>query len=226
MRIELILFTFVLAAANYFGQLWDVQDKRVLTQLRSMAAGLSTAYVFVILLPELLVDSETAVEVLLLPVLVGFTFFHVVLKYVTVISKKKSRLWNERVHLLILVTANFGTAYVAVKLLQENLKEGVILIVILAIHTLLTDIVGSKMAEETKFERKVWRFLDILSPILGGAVATLRTLPVFKEFLFAGTIGAIIYISLHEEIPHDRLGRPIFFALGVLIVVLLAFGIT
>lgn len=229
MQIELLIFPLILAAAHYFGQRWDVTDRTVLMALRSFSAGVATAYIFVILLPELLRNStpDNMLQLVFIPLLLGFTLFHFVLKQVSIsFNGRKASLISDRLHLGILLIANFGTAFVAMEILQEDLLIGIVLVVAWVIHYLLTDIVAKDLKQESKFEQGIWNIAYLLAPIVAG-IASVAGILIFslREVIFAFTVGALIYISLNEEIPRDNKSRPVFFVLGVFVILLLIFAV-
>lgn len=227
MNAEIFFIAILLVAANLLGQVWELRDKRFTSSLRSFSAGVATAYVFAILLPELLGFSNEPASRVFLPVLLGFTFFHVVRKYIALSTSKSKKLWNERIHILTGVLASFGTSYVALQVLSVDTKAGLIITAALITHTLLSDVVGVHMTQEARAERMVWLFLDASMPIIAAAIVLSGTaIPVFQEVVFGLTIGFIMYISLHEEIPQiNTKSRPIFFAVGVLVLLLLVSSI-
>ncbi|MCA9390368.1 hypothetical protein KC571_03085 [candidate division WWE3 bacterium] len=214
-RIVLALIPAALIFSHLLGFLANIKDKQDIEQLRSFAAGFSVGYVFLILIP----DVYSFPEIPLLPptalTLLGFIFFHLSHKFVFQIrdvEAHKIALLDE-IHLLTAGLYNFLISFTLVELMKIKPLEAFIVAVILTLHTILVDITHAETSRRIPNYLKV--AIIFMATLMGGAFAIFELLnSVTTTILFSLTAGAIIYISIREEIPNDTKGNPALFLLG------------
>lgn len=204
-----------LSLAHYAGFKIHPHSKKSVEILHSFAAGFSIAYVFLILLPEINRLSKDDEFFSMGLALVGFALFHAALKLAfrnTDVKRRQSMI--DGIHLATLAVYSFLISFFLVELTIERLKHGIFTLIIILIHTVLSDINQYTMHKSESNTLKIP--IVISATLLGGILPFMgfvnRTLEVA---LFALTAGAIIYISVREEIPTNSSGKPAFFLIGV-----------
>ena len=194
--------------------------------MRSFSAGFSVAYVFLLLLPELpeiekLTTVDTAVFALL-----GFTLFHEVHKYILrrQDERKRKHLLDE-MHLATAGLYGFLITFFLVELAKASFIQGMFVSVIIALHSVLSEISQTRIVgkDVREFSRVA---LLVVATLAGGFLSIFGVVnPLLTVILFSITIGALIYIVIREEIPRGEKGKPSFFVIGVLVLILLRQGL-
>lgn len=183
--------------------------------IRSFAAGFSIGYVFLFLIPELSSSRETDLIDSTSLALIGFTLFHASHKF---IFKSKTTLRDsflDDIHILTAGSYSFLITFSLVEIARQNYLRGLIISLIIALHTVLSDVTQTKTNKEHKNKLKLP--ILIFSTLLAGFLSVFTlTSPTFTSALFALTTGAIVYIAIREELPSGSSGRPEYFILGVL----------
>lgn len=212
----LLLIPFSLSLAHYIGLKFDMKSKRNIQTLRSFAAGFSIGYVFLFLLPEVFRVRETAQLEVLYVMLLGFVFFHITHKYVYRIRGTFERvLFQDEIHLFTAALYFFLISFLLVETTVIDTAKGVLLTILLIVHTMLVDLSHTALTATHKVKFKLPLIITAtvlggLLPIIGLSNSTITTI------LFALTAGAIMYISIREEIPDDKQNNLPLFILGAL----------
>ena len=216
-----LLVPFLIWASYYLGQVLDVRTRRYVEVIQSFAAGLSIGYIFLVLLPEVILFEQRVLADFPIPAiaitLVGFVFFHTILKMVFR-SKNRNRVHflTDEVHLFAIALYHFIVSFSLIELMKVSGNEAIVLLVLIAVHTTLSELSYHELHHEEKrlFKAPVLfiaSFLGAVFPVLG------LVNPIFRAVLFSFTAGAIIYISIREEIPEKNHGSPWFFILGAMV---------
>lgn len=215
----LLLIPFSLSLAHYIGPKYDIKSKQNIRFLRSFAAGFSIGYVFLFLLPEVFRVREAAQLEILYVMLLGFLFFHMTHKYVYRIRGTFERvLFQDEIHLLTSSLYFFLISFLLVETTIIDTTKGVLLTILLIAHTMLVDLSHTALSETHKIKFKlpliiVATIAGGILPIIGIAASSVTTI------LFALTVGAIMYISIREEIPDDRQSHLPLFILGAVMLI-------
>ncbi len=215
----------LLSLAHYLGMRWDLHSKTRIHLLRSLTAGFSVGYVFLILLPEVnLLGTQLAVDPMVL-VLAGFVFFHVAHKFIFLTRDKPHKvLLLDEIHIFTAGLYNFLITFSMVELITRNFFKGMIVFMLMLVHTVLVEISHAETSRQSEHAKMVSL---IIATFLGGMLAILGITNLsVTTFLFAVTVGAIIYIAIREEIPRDSATNPIYFILGSSIFILYYFAVT
>lgn len=211
-----------LTIAHLFGLQWNVKSKKDLDGLKSLTAGLSVAYVFLVLIPEIAaLKVTTSIEPLTLAFF-GFIIFHLTHSFVfqTRSHIKRITLLDE-VHVATAGLYNFLLAFLLVELLKINIFQGIIVSAIIITHTILSELTHADMQPNTKLSEQIKPTVIILGTLAGGLLATFGVVHyAIADILFGFTAGAIIYITIREEIPSDSKGKPKWFIIGAAILYL------
>jgi len=208
----------VLSVAHFVGFTGGARVKGHLSVIRSFAAGFSVSYVFLFLLPEIPRADEVAVVDTAIFALLGFTVFHEAHKFIfSQKSEGKAKL-NDEIHLITFSAYSFLITFFLVELSKVDTIEGIVVSLVIALHFFLTDITQARVSEPVKHNLKMP--LAIVATLTGGMLSVFSlTNQAATDVIFALTTGALVYISIREEIP-EKGGRPLVFLAGVLILTL------
>lgn len=213
-QLYLYIVPVVLFLSHYLGIKWDIKSKKNVEIVQSLAAGLSVGYVFLILLPEITrLGQETRIETMAVTLL-GFVFFHALLKFVfRARNLKKRHFLLDEIHLLAVGIYHFVLTFSLTELFKNSLIEGFVLLFLIAIHNALSEISHHELHhEENKSLKTPTIFLTTMAGALVPAFGFVS--PLMRVLMFSFTAGAIIYISIREELPEGKQGNPLFFMLG------------
>lgn len=209
----------VLIVSYLFGDHHQLKKKTSLKNLRSFAAGVAVSYVFLILIPEANEMGEQYHIRTMLLMLMGFVFFHSLIKYA---FKKKDHNVRihlvDEIHLVVVATYNFVITFSLIELSKNNIVEGMFLLLLIALHAILSEMTHRELHHE---ENQYFKQLTIYTAIAFGAIMPVFGLvtQVLRAVIFAFTAGAMIYITIREELPNGPTGRPRYFLIGVIVLV-------
>lgn len=190
--------------------------------LNSFSAGISIAYVFLVLIPEVVISFDVSLERSMLLIVLGFTFFHIILRYIKKEPDKEARSnFTELEHVFVTIIFNILLGYSIVEIFDTSFKDGLVLFIVLLLHTIFlhgNHIHKKKFSDLENYKTR----LIIAAPTVGGIAATLGILSdELRNNVLALAAGAIIYIAIREELPEDKKGRPLMFLAGVISVAFL-----
>lgn len=206
-----------LSVAHYFGLHTYKGIKAFKNELRSFASGFTIGYVFLFLLPEIpKMANEIGAGLLVLPLL-GFMLFHLAHKAIFRNKRwyKKSTVFEEELHLTTAALYSFLVTFSLVKLSINDMARSLFLAIVIIIHIGLTELSHKEVSSGHYLERLkipvmvMFTMLGGLLPMIG--VVTRRT----TGWMFAFTIGTIIYTAIREELPKDAEGNSWMFMFGV-----------
>jgi zinc transporter ZupT len=216
-NIPLLIIPISLSIAHYIGLHKTINNHQITKPLRSFTAGFSISYVFLILIPEVFrLQMVTTLNTFVFTVL-GFASFHVLLKYIfrQRNSKRKVMLLDE-IHLFASGLYSFLLAFSIVELSKVQVGQGIILVILIIIHTTLSEISHKEISKHRN--QNVKTLVLIIATIVGGMLPLLNiATSELSAVLYALAAGAIIYITTREELPEDDSGKPILFMFGVLV---------
>lgn len=222
MIIDTLLFIpLSLSTAHLLGVRYRLKSKKNAEMVTSLAAGFSIGYVFLILLPEVFKLSDTAEFETMIAALAGFVLFHASLKMIfrQKDQTEKANLLDE-LHLVTLSIYNFLIAFFVVEQTRLDFSRGIVIFVIITAHIMLTELTHKEM-DKTKIDNLKLP-AAVISSFVGGVLAIAEvTSQSVTALLFSLTAGAIIYISIREELPKESSGSPALFILGAFIVTII-----
>lgn len=219
-NLPLLVIPLALSIAHYLGIHRKINDPAITKPIRTFAAGFSIAYVFLILLPEVVrLQQLTALNTFALTVF-GFASFHVLLKYIfKQRSSKKKVLLLDEVHLFTSGLYSFLLAFSLVELSKVQVGQGIILVILILAHTTLSEISHKEVSKHRKQSQKI--LVLITCTILGGILPLINIASSeLSAILYATSAGAIIYMTIREELPEDDTGKPFLFMCGVLVFII------
>ncbi len=200
----------------------------------SIAGGISVAYVFVHLLPELSEGQEVIAEALdegeglaflenhiFLVALLGLAVFYG-LERAASSSRKRAHTMREEdrtsggvfwLHVSSFAVYNFLIGYLLLHQLTTGLQELLLFFVAMALHFVVNDY-GLREHHKEAYLRS-GRWVLAFAALLGWIVAFLTEIPeVTIAILTAFVAGGVVLNVLKEELPEERESRFWAFALG------------
>ncbi len=211
-----ILLALSLSVLNYFSHKLSILDffQKNRFKILSFGAGSLIALIFLILLPEIIREGETKYVFLLL--LLGFTFFHVLEKFLYQHSKIKKNFYHELkyLHQIGFFVDHFMIGFVLISALNLDSDFRFLILIPLFIQTIASsfslEYIDKK--EKTKFNK----FVLSSAPLLGALTSlNLNVNSVVETYLFSFIIGTLLYIVSRDIIPKKNQGNPLLFLLGV-----------
>ncbi len=200
----------------------------------SIAGGISVAYVFVHLLPELAEGQETVAEALdegeglaflqshiYLIALLGLAVFYGLERLATSTRRRKREAGKEDstsegvfwLHISSFAVYNFLIGYLFLHRLATGLEDLLLFFVAMALHFVVNDHGLREHHKEPYLRRGRW--ILAAAVILGWGLALLTEIPeVAIAVLTAFLAGGVIMNVLKEELPEERESRFWAFALG------------
>lgn len=221
MNVLLLFIPLSLAFAHYCGIRWRLHSKNVSQMLQSFSGGLAVAYIFLIIIPEIITVSEEHDINGLVLLLLGFGVFHVVLKLIVKYSseKQEKEYLLEELHVVSAAVYSFLLTFAIIDIIQEDFLQGLVLFGVILLHTIISDI--SNLGQNEKYSIKLKLEALIGATLLGGVLAIAGVLsPQLTDIIFAFAAGAIIYITIREEVPMDSRGFPAYFIVGMVLVII------
>jgi hypothetical protein len=179
----------------------------------SFSAGVSVAYLFLSLLPEIYSGAININRMLFLSVLFGFGFFHIIEKYIRQnFHGNKLRKEHHMVHSVISFVYFFAVGFILVKVTESSVVSGVLLFIPVLLHI----IIDSLPRRVTK--KHHIKIFGASSAFLGAIAATFINPGVMVNLSLLGVVGgALLYTVIRESLPREREGRPMYFITGLLL---------
>jgi len=178
----------------------------------SVSAGVSVAYIFLIMLPEIYVESFSISKVLFLSILFGFGAFHIIEKYIrqnftgTALRKE-----HRMVHSSTSFVYFFVVGFLLVKLAENDSNLAAFLLFIPILLHIVIDSLPRRHTQKTHL-----RALSASAPFLGALIATILDIGRAGNVILLGIVGgALLYTVVRESLPREREGKPLYFLTGV-----------
>ena len=191
-------------------------------KLVSFSAGVSIAYFFLMLMPEIYGGFAYINKLIFVFILIGFVLFHLTEKFIYQHEKKDQLMHDlKEAHSLVFFFYHFIVALVLIRILSNGFVEGLLFFIPILFHMTITNVSLHEIHRDL-IESKFIRFLLCLSSLIGivfALFANISNVLYYTLFSFIG--GAILYIVVREEIPKDKNGYPSYFILGAFIYSLL-----
>ncbi|MBN2454564.1 hypothetical protein JXB11_03385 [Candidatus Woesearchaeota archaeon] len=210
-----LIFGIAMGIGNFFNDHTVRAFKKVLGEVTSFVAGVSVTYVFMLLFPEFVERAfESYHPSIFLSILIGFSIFHIIEKYIYQKAPKKKRFRDLAIedsaisfiyHLII--------GILLFELTSENLLAGALFFFPVFLHTsvhaLPVDITKVKAMKLFLATGTLWGVL---------LAAYICTPPhIVTTALIGFVIGALIFSVIRHALPAGEAGRPVYFIVGVLL---------
>lgn len=215
MLVPLVLGT-ALAIIHYYSEVIHLHcSKRTAYSFLSFAAGVSVAYLFLYLLPELTAGVQYLDNLLFFFLLAGFTLFHLIEKYIYQheIGRKRSNELNWA-HTIAFFVYYFIVGIVLAGLSVVGIRDALLLFIPIALHSSISSL-SLKEVHSAVHETNLMRILLSLSPLLGVLLAFFVVLSAVFFYSLLGFFGGILlYIVIRDSIPYGKQGNPLYFFIG------------
>ncbi len=217
----LILGIFLSIVHYYSGRLAQFFGASKL-KLVSFSAGVSIAYFFLMLMPEIYGGFLYINKLIFVFILVGFVLFHLTEKIIYQHEKKEQLMRDlKEAHSLVFFFYHFIVGLVLIRILADSFIEGMLFFIPILFHMTVTNLSLNEIHRKIT-EYRLMRFLLCLSSLIGivfALFADISNILYYTLFSFIG--GAMLYIVVREEIPKEKKGSPPYFILGAFIYSLL-----
>lgn len=231
---ETLTAAVIFACIFFFGRWLALSQKKHHRRLMSFASGVTVAYVFVHLIPDLHVASRAyasamrnvhasvALYYVYLAAMIGFMLFYG-LEHIVIASRSKPEPVNssprERVTTVFLLHIGGFALYtwLVTYLLVNNIEENTVPILLysFAMGLHLFSIDHSLRREHGSMYASIGKNILAAAALLGWIVGMLFKLPIFTVVSLLGFIsGAVIMNSMIMELPSEKEGRFLPFLLG------------
>ena len=217
-----IILAIILSIIHYFSEIVSEKVEKYHAQLISVSAGIVITLIFIEIIPELLRINQSLNDAVFLFMLLGFVMFHVSEKFLYQHIKTKKKLMKDlaELHFLGFFIDHFLLGFLLV-LAITTISLGFLIFIPLVFHTIASSISLEHIHERTKYSLKSKILLSSSTTI--GALIAFFLIPPSTVYLllFALLTGSLLYISTRDMLPGGKEGNPLYFLVGVLIMILL-----
>ena len=216
-----IIYGLILGIFHYFNEEIDKKVHKYKTQVVSLSAGVAVAYIFLVLFKELF-EVEGFSSYLLIVVLLGFTILHVVEKHVYQEKSRKKKLKElKEIHSISFFVYHFFIGIILYYFAGEGFRSGLFFFIPIFLYSTLSAISLSEIDAKVR-ESGVVKLLLSLAPVLGVVVAMIFSIPLWLySSILAFVLGVLIYVVIRDQIPYKKKGSPLYFVIGVTVMLLL-----
>ena len=210
-----ILFSLVLGAVHFWNEKIFFKKRTLEIGVRSFIAGISVAYIFLYLLPDLYRGVTYLNQWIFVFILLGFSLVHFLEKYFYQHEKGEELLFRfKEVHYIIFLLYYFLLGAILVNLLELSIWKGLLFYLPILFYAAVSRISFAEVHIHIR-ARKNLRLLLSLSALFGVlASAFILGQALLYNILLAFVIGAFLYIAIKDFIPKEAKGRPEYFLLG------------
>ena len=207
------ILALVISLADYFTEGIFSKANPAKVKFISFAAGVSVAYIFLSLLPEIYTGAVTLNKLLFLSTLAGFAIFHLLEKHIRqYYSRGQFRKEHRIIHSASSFLYFFVVGFVLVKITESNSLSGILLFIPILFHV----VIDSLPRRATK--KHHLRAVFASSAFLGSITATFVDVGKTTNLALLGIVGgALLYTVVRESLPRERQGRPLYFTIGLLL---------
>lgn len=212
-----LLLTGIIAVVHLLGEKIN-EELPYLDFTTAFSAGVTVAYVFMMVMPELLNSVDLFGRLAFFLALAGFSTIylsknHLEKKEKFVDIKKDFR----ELHSIFLTLYYLSIGYLITYLAMEDPAKGVILFIPVLFHTAFNSLSMRELHEDVLHIRGV-KALIAVSPVLGGLAAILTG---FYEQIFYALFGIIsgmfFYVALHDAVRPSDEGNELGYILGTVL---------
>lgn len=189
-------------------------------RLLSFNGGLFLALIFLVLLPEVIVFSDSVNVYFLM--LLGFVIFHLAGKFLYQHVKNKKEMLGELkvLHEIGFFLDHFMLGFVLVTAIDIDPTLGFLIAIPIFLHTVSSSISMQHIHERAKTGTN--KVILSLSTLLGAITALLLSVERdLQGAMLALLLGMLLYIGIRDFIPREERGYPLFFLAGVALVTLI-----
>ena len=210
-----IVFAIILGFIHYRNEKIFFRREESKAKSVSFIAGVSVAYVFLFLLPEMYARFSTANQWIFIFLLLGFSTIHLSEKFLYRHLKGRKRMWREKeIHYIVIFFYSILIGAVSLFLFQKSFLDGALFYLPILFFAAVGRVSFGEVASHLR-QVRLLRILLAIAAFIGIIVAPyLMFYPLFFQSIFAFVIGGFLYIALMDFIPAKDKGRPVFFVVG------------
>ncbi len=210
-----LLLGAILTIVNFFSDSLHIAYESHRMKIISFSSGVFVTYLFLHLFP--LLYETTRIEISMMSVLIGFTLFHVIEKYIYKHESRPVVLKREmkEVHSISFFIYHLVIGMILVRLMSRGLTETMLFFVPILLITGVSSISMKYLYAHKDLQAKT---LLSVSTFVGTVFAFIFTIPdtIFNS-IFGFMIGTLMYVIMMDAIPKEREGNPIFFMSGIFV---------
>jgi len=186
--------------------------------MMSFSAGVTVTYVFLQLLPEQHTATEYLGEFGSVSVLIGFSAIHLTEKWVYHHEKTAAEIRNDfrEIHSLFLILYYTAIGLLLYELVQASVVNSVLFFIPVLFHTAISSFSLMELEEEL-LRNQIVRYLISIAALIGTAIGAVFVIPPAVFYTLLGIVtGMFLYVVIHDSLPSDASGKPLYFLLGLL----------
>ena len=214
----IIIIAVVMGLTDFFGHKISSLIGEHRDAVLSFSAGLLISLLFLILVPDVIVNGVT--ELLFLFMLVGFLLMHLVEKYIyRHVSHKQELLEDLKiVHIIGFGLDNFLIGFIIASLVELDFSVVITLSVPLFLQMLTSSI--SLDSIDTRLNDKYSKIILSVLPIAGAILGIILELDhLLTNYVLAFVLGILFYMIIRDVLPQGRKGSSVLFFAGNLITI-------
>jgi zinc transporter ZupT len=206
----------ILGLIHFFSENLKIPEEAKQYRIISFAAGISIAYLFLVLLPHTYEAATHLKQGVFAFLLLGFTFFHLGEKFIYQhADQEKLAKELKEVHSISFFVYYFMVGVVLKDEIHISVFEGSLFLVPIALHAALSTASLARIHGEIR-ESPLIKITLSLSTLLGIVFAILIPVPaILNNILVSFIAGALLYIIVKEFLPEKKKGQPLFFIFGL-----------
>ncbi len=189
--------------------------------LTSFSVGISLAYIFLYLFPEMLQASRFDSMSVFSSVLLGIAIIRLVEIHVWK-HRSKAVLKKElkEVHAVSFFIYHFVIGMVLFELLKFSVIGGILFFLPALLHSAVSSTSLKEIHDEIRAGAS--RVLLALSTLLGISIMYFVSVPASAHSILLGfVVGVLLYIVMRDSMPKESAGKPLHFLAGILLYALL-----
>lgn len=203
---------------HYFRERIDESTASYQASITSFASGITIAYIFLQLFPELTTAIPMLGDIVFLPVLCGVATIHLIEKQIYIHEKSADALRKDfkELHTGILLLYHLVIGILLFQLLQGDLVRGTLFILPILFHIAISSLSLSELHEDILHPHLVHASVS-LAPLMGIAIARFISISQALFYTLLGFVtGILLYTTLRDSLPQKDKGAVLAFVTGTL----------
>jgi len=214
----IIIIAVVMGLTDFFGHKISSLIGEHRDAVLSFSAGLLISLLFLILVPDVIVNGVT--ELLFLFMLVGFLLMHLAEKYIYRHVTHKQELLEDLkiIHIIGFGLDNFLIGFIIASLVELDFAVVITLAVPLLLQMLTSSI--SLDSIDTRLNDKYSKIILSVLPLSGAILGIVLELEyLLTNYILAFVLGILFYMIIRDVLPQGRKGNSALFFAGNLITI-------
>lgn len=208
----------IITLVHYFGERIDEETASYQAPITSFASGLTLAYIFLQLFPELTTAVSLQDNMVFMPVLAGVAAIHLIEKHIYRRERDPNAIRKDfkEMHTGILLLYHLVIGILLFQLLQTSTVRGTLFFLPILLHTTVSSLSLSEIHEDILHTPVVITSVS-LAPLIGVAIASIYPIPSALFYTLLGLVtGILLYTTMRDSLPHVDSGAIPAFVLGTL----------